>query len=71
MDLKIGERVTIKDIALPSKIKMRLNEFGVVKGANITLKRMGPFKSTVEIEILNYHLALRNTIASKIIVGKK
>ena len=70
MDLKIGDSAVIMDIQQPSKIKMRLNEFGVVKGAKITLKRIGPFRSTVEIEVFDYYLALRKSIASKIIVGK-
>ena len=70
MDLKKGESATILEINQPSKIKMRLNEFGLIKGAKITLKWIGPFKSTLIIKILDYHLALRKSIASKIIVGK-
>jgi len=70
MDLKKGESGIVTKIDVKPKIKLRLMEIGLLSGLKITLVRFGPLFSTVEIKVGNFYLAIRKSIASKIVVNK-
>lgn len=65
-DLKVNDGGIITDIKLDAKIKRRLNELGFNKGVKIMVKRVGILKSPIEIQIMNFTVAIRKELASKI-----
>lgn len=66
--LKEGKSAKIILINCDYKIKQRLEVLGVTVGAKITLIRYAPLFDPIEIKIRGYNLAIRKSIAEKIIV---
>jgi Fe2+ transport system protein FeoA len=65
-DLKVNDGGIVKDIKIEGKTKKRLNELGINKGVKVIVKRIGILKSPIEIQIMNFNLAIRKELASKI-----
>lgn len=71
-DCKIGQVYKIDQItqSLSLKSRIRLFEFGFVKGQRITLVKKSLLKKTLLVEIMNNVLSLRSDIAKFIWVIK-
>lgn len=71
-DCKVGQVYKIEQIteSLSLKNRMRLFEFGFLKGQKIKLIKKSLLKKTLLVEIMNNVLSLRSDIAMFIMVMK-
>ena len=67
-ELPIGARAEIVKVGAVGEIKKRLLEMGVVPGARVEVERLAPLGDPVEVFIMGYHLSLRQSEASEIVV---
>lgn len=58
-ELKKGESAIIHNIDATQQLKVRLNSFGITKGAKVTLEEYTLAKNTLEISINKTKVALR------------
>lgn len=65
-ELPVGEKGEITRVGAVGEIKKRLLEMGVVKGARVSVERVAPLGDPIEVEIMGYHLSLRNEEAQEI-----
>jgi ferrous iron transport protein A len=65
-ELEIEQKAIIKSIDANSTLAHRLASFGIVRGEEITIKSVSLGKQTIEIEVENTLIALRNEEAHKI-----
>ena len=54
----------------PPSVQLRLLELGVTPGERIVLRYITPFGGPMEIELMNYRLAIRRTEAKNIWVRR-
>ncbi len=66
--LAIGQRGVIVKVGGERRLRHRLLEMGVVPGETIAVKRMAPLGDPVELIVKGYHLSLRRSEASQILV---
>lgn len=66
--LTIGQRGVIVKVGGERRLRHRLLEMGVVPGETIAVKRVAPLGDPVELIIKGYHLSLRRSEASQILV---
>ncbi len=69
-ELAVGEQGEITRIGAVGEIKKRLLEMGVVRGARLEVERVAPLGDPIEVEIMGYHLSLRNQEAREIEVKR-
>lgn len=67
--LKIGETGIILEDGI-SKIPLKLLEMGCLPGAEVTLLQKAPLKDPLYICVGGSHLAIRNEVASEILISK-
>ncbi|SEH04188.1 FeoA domain protein [Candidatus Venteria ishoeyi] len=65
-----GDTATILQIDADKALKSRLNAFGMVKGASISVGAFSLAKSTMEVVINHSKIALRTSEAGKIQVSQ-
>ena len=70
-ELEVGQAAEIVKVGAVGEIKRRLMEMGVVAGARVKVERLAPLGDPVEIEIMGYHLSLRQSEAAEIEVKLK
>ena len=63
-----GDRVRIKKVNGAGAFKKRLNEMGVLKGAEITIQKYAPLRDPMELVVKGYHLSLRVEEAANVLV---
>ena len=59
LEMKEGQIASIDALYVNGELKKRLNSLGFIKENNISLKKFGLFKSTVQIMINRSLIALR------------
>ena len=67
-DLAPGDQGIIFDIIAPQKIKQRLMDIGIIKGAEVKMIRTAPFGDPLEIKVHNTLVALRRNEAGFLII---
>ena len=67
-DIKPKESARIVSVGGAGKIRRRLMDMGLVKGAEITVQRVAPLGDPIEILLKGYHLTLRKNEAASILV---
>ena len=67
-DLVPGQEATILELRGDDETVERLMEMGLVEGSSLKLVRFAPLGDPLEIAIRGYHLTLRKSEASGIIV---
>lgn len=67
--LQIGETGIILEDSL-SKIPLKLLEMGCLPGAEVKLIQKAPFKDPLYISVGGSHLAIREEIATEILISK-
>ena len=69
--LKPGESAIIESLEGPPDVMLHLLELGLAPGERITLMCAAPLGDPVEIELMNYRLAIRLSEAQKIVVRQE
>jgi Fe2+ transport system protein FeoA len=63
-----GDRVRIKKVNGEGAFKKRLTEMGVLKGAELSIKKYAPLRDPMELVVKGYHLSLRVEEAENVLV---
>ncbi len=53
----------VKNIAVSGSLRQRLYDMGVCPGTRITFVRTAPLKDPIQVQIGNYHVAMRRSEA--------
>ncbi|MBL7161063.1 MAG: ferrous iron transport protein A [Anaerolineales bacterium] len=67
-NLQVGERGVIAKMNFKGAARQRFLAMGLVKGETILVKRVAPLGDPIDFVIKGYHLSLRKTEASEILV---
>jgi len=67
--LKPGEEGIIQSIETAPEVVLKFLERGMGPGEKVKFIRTSPFGDPIEIEVMNYRLALRKSEADKIILS--
>ncbi|MGH7739591.1 MAG: FeoA family protein [bacterium] len=62
-DLSVGQSAVITGFNLPDDVLLKLMEMGVGAGRTIRYIRKAPLGGPLEVEVLQYHLAIRQSEA--------
>lgn len=65
-EFRIGEIGTVKFVGGENRIKRRLLDMGITKGARILLRKKAPLGDPLEISLRGYELSLRSDEAMQI-----
>lgn len=65
-----GERGTVAQLTTSPRIRQRLMEMGLVKGATVEFIRSAPMGDPIEVKVKGYRLTLRKQEAESVIVHK-
>lgn len=68
--LECGESGMIVKLNLAGNVRQRFMAMGLVKGEKVTLERAAPLGDPLEFLVKGYHLSLRKSEASQIIVER-
>ena len=69
-DLKPGERARVVEIIGDDEAADRLMEMGLVEETPLQLIKFAPLGDPMEIAVRGYHLTLRKTEATNVVVAK-
>ena len=64
--LSIGSKAEVNKISAKGKLKRKLMDMGLSKGAKITVKGKAPMGDPIEVKVRGYNLTLRKEEAKKI-----
>lgn len=67
-DVPIGETVTVKKIMGGGALQRRIMDMGIVKNADIYVRKVAPLGDPIELKVRGYELTLRKADAESIIV---
>lgn len=67
-DFQIGESGTVVKITGAGPTKRRIMDMGVIKGAEIMVRKVAPLGDPIEVNLRGYELSLRKAEAENIIV---
>ncbi len=67
-NIKLGSKVTVKNISKNTSIRKKLMDMGIVPGVKITVSGKAPLGDPIEIIVKNYRLTLRKNEAANIFV---
>lgn len=67
-NVKLGQRVKLLSLDCNKILKQRLEDLGLTEGVNITVVRKAPLGDPIEIEVRGFCLAIRRSVADKILV---
>jgi len=67
-DLRVGESGVIVKMEIKGKARQRFFAMGLIKGETVTVKRVAPFGDPIDFIVKGYHLSLRKSEASEILV---
>ena len=68
-NISVGSTCVITDCHLPQTLKMRLEEMGLTKGAEVTVLKTAPLGDPMEIRVRGYSLCLRKETAKSFVVS--
>jgi Fe2+ transport system protein FeoA len=67
-DLKVGESGVIVKMDIKGKARQRFLAMGLIKGETVTVKCVAPLGDPIDFIVKGYHLSLRKSEASEILV---
>ena len=67
-NVKVEQRVKLLSLDCNKILKQRLEDLGLTEGVNITVVRKAPLGDPIEIEVRGFCLAIRRSVADKILV---
>ena len=62
-NISIGSSCVIEQCSLPQTLKLRLEEMGLTKGAEVTVLKTAPLGDPLEIRVRGYSLCIRKETA--------
>jgi len=65
-EVKIGETVRITKINGEGAVKRRIMDMGVVKGVEVTVRKVAPLGDPIEVTVRGYELSFRKEDAKMI-----
>lgn len=65
-DAKVGETVIVVKIHGEGALKQRIMDMGIVKGAELSIRKVAPLGDPVELTVRGYELSLRKKDAESI-----
>lgn len=65
-EAKIGSTVTVKKINGTGALKRRIMDMGIIRGAQIYVRKVAPLGDPIEVTVRNYELSLRKEDAANI-----
>ena len=65
-ELSKGQKAKVTKLLNPEKLKKRLENVGLTRGATITLIKEAPFGDPIEIGLRDFYMALRKSDAQLI-----
>ncbi|MCK9225616.1 MAG: ferrous iron transport protein A [Candidatus Muirbacterium halophilum] len=68
LDLKVGQKAIVLKIDGSRDIKQRLITMGFTKGQIVKLEKIAPLGDPIDFLVKDYHISLRKSEASNIIV---
>ena len=68
-ELPSGDTGVIAKVQGPAHVRHRLMELGLIPGAEITALRRAPLGDPLEVQVMHYHLTLRNEQAAYVELG--
>ena len=68
-EAKIGQTVTVKKLHGEGAVKRRIMDMGIIKGVEISVRKVAPLGDPIEITVRGYELSLRKADADMIEVG--
>jgi Fe2+ transport system protein FeoA len=67
-ELKEGQKATVVRVGGNGLLRRRIQEMGVVKGADLHVEKYAPLKDPMEIVLKGFHISLRVEEAADIVV---
>lgn len=67
-EASIGETVTVLKIDGEGALQRRIMDMGIIKNAEIFIRKVAPLGDPLEINVRGYELSLRKEDAEKIII---
>ena len=67
-ELAVGASAVVREFPKAGAAFVRLREMGLLAGTRLTLIRTAPLGDPIEIKVRGYHLTLRKSEASEIVV---
>ncbi len=71
VDMKIGEKGSIRRMNGRGEINRRMRDMGIIPGAHVEVEGRATLGDPIEIKIMGYHLTLRDNEAASIEVEKE
>ena len=62
-EVSVGSSCVITDCSLPPTLKLRLEEMGLTRGAEVTVLKTAPLGDPMEIRVRGYALCIRKETA--------
>ena len=63
MDLRVGEKATVKKVNGQGLLQKRLRDMGFITGVSIKMVKTAPLGDPMEFQLRGYHLSLRKNEA--------
>ena len=61
--ISVGSTCVIESCSLPQTLKLRLEEMGLTRGAEVTVLKIAPMGDPIEIRVRGYSLCIRKETA--------
>ena len=68
-EVKVGESAVVARLHGEGAVKRRLMDMGLIKGTEITVRKVAPIGDPIEITIRGYELSLRKDEAANVEVA--
>ncbi len=65
-EVKVGERVTIKNISAQAPMKKKLMDMGLIKNTEVVVRKVAPLGDPMELSVRGYELSIRKADAAQI-----
>ncbi|OPY62335.1 MAG: ferrous iron transport protein A [Pelotomaculum sp. PtaU1.Bin065] len=67
-EVKPGQTVLVDNVKVTGQAKLRFMAMGVIKGAQIKVKKVAPLGDPIEVQVKSYNLSFRRSEAEQIVV---
>ena len=65
-NVEVGQSVIVKSIKGERPIKRRIMDMGIIKGAEVYIRKIAPLGDPIELTVRGYELSIRKSDASNI-----
>jgi len=68
-DLKVGETAKVVRLNGEGAVKRRIMDMGLIKGTEVTVRKVAPLGDPIELTVRGYELSIRKDEAAKVEIG--